>query len=494
MNLVQLLDKTAREHPGKTALVEGGIRISYSDLRILVKEVAKRLKMNGLSEGDLVGIRLPNSIAYIVMTYAVWEAGAAVAPIAMEYRPSEVAEMLDKMGIRFLVSESPSAEAIPISGPNLRRECFLSKQNGLDEPFAAGSDVAFVRFTSGTTGAYKGVVLSHRTIFERIAAVNRGLRIGPKDTVVWNLSMAHHFVSTLVLYVSCAVKVVLVQGLLAESILAAAEEEGATVLYMSPFHFGLLAANHSIRQLSTVRLAISTTIELPENVLKDFYDRYRLPIGQAYGIIEVGLPCINTDEPLSKRGSVGRPIPGYEIQIRNRGAYREESYSCGEIFVRGPGFFDAYYNPFRKASQVMDDGWFDTGDVGWLDQDGYLYLLGRKKEIVNVAGMKVFPQEVEAVLNSHPGVLESRVFGKPHDQHGETITAEIVLSGQQSIAEADIKVHCRGLLAAYKVPDEIRFIERIEKTAVTSKIVRFREKNGDGDSSQEARSKRSCRS
>jgi long-chain acyl-CoA synthetase len=166
-------------------------------------------------------------------------------------------------------------------------------------------------------------------------------------------------------------------------------------------------------------------------------------------------------------------VPGYEIEIRGIEKHAEGEASFGRIFVRGPGFFDAYCRPFRSADRILDNGWFDTGDIGRMDSDGCVYILGRCKDLINVAGMKVFPQEVEQVLNEHPAVRESRVFSVTGNGQGEIVAAEVVLCGSDSmITQRDLRSYCRSRLAAYKIPETIRFVDRIARTAVTLKIIR----------------------
>jgi long-chain acyl-CoA synthetase len=277
------------------------------------------------------------------------------------------------------------------------------------------------------------------------------------------------------LYLSAGASIVLSPGFPAERIINAVEKEKATILYASPFHYALLAADISSRKMSTIRMAISSTVALPESVYIDFQNRFGLTIRQAYGIIETGLVCVNTELPLEKRTSVGCVVPGYEVEIRNIEQSGENDPTCGRIFVKGPGFFDAYFSPFRSAGQILDNGWFDTGDIGRVDSEGYVYILGRYKEIINVAGMKVFPQEVEQVLDEHPAVGESHVFSQDNSRYGETVVAEVRLfSAESRIIESELRSYCRSRLASYKVPETIRFVESIAKTVVTSKIIRKR--------------------
>lgn len=472
---MRLLYAAAEKKPDATALVQGDSRVSYKELVALIESVALDLQGRGVVRGRLVAVRVPNSIACIVFTYAIWRCCAAVVPIAVELTATEVDSIVEHIRPHFLIKELLSGSSGLLICPWINTPFFIEQCAGNPDGSFLLPDLAFVRFTSGTTGAFKGVALGHRTIVDRITALNRVLQISAEDTVVWVLSMAHHFVSTIALYLTSGATIVLSAGMPGERILEAVEKEKATIVYAAPFHYSLMAADTSNRRLPSIRMAISTAVTLPESVYANFYSRFGLPLRQAYGIIETGLVCVNTAQPLQQRTSVGQLVPGYEIEIRGIEKPVEEELSFGRIFVRGPGFFDAYCSPFRSVDQILDNGWFDTGDIGRVDADGFVYILGRSKDIINVAGMKVFPQEVEQVLNDHPSVRESRVFSITSTRQGETVAAEVVLSGTEPmIAQRDLRSYCRRRLAAYKVPETIRFVERIAKTAVTLKIIRQR--------------------
>ena len=449
------------------------MRVSYAELVGLIESVALDLQGRGVVRGQLVAVRVPNSIACIVFTYAVWSCGAAVMPIAVEVTATEVESIVDHIRPHFLISERSSNSSGLVSCPPINTPFFIEQYAANPDESFFLPDLAFVRFTSGTTGAFKGVALGHRTIVDRITALNRVLQISAEDTVVWVLSMAHHFVSTIVLYLTSGATIVLSAGMPGERIIDAIETEKATIVYAAPFHYSLMAADTSTRGMPSIRMAISTAVTLPESVYTNFYNRFGVPVRQAYGIIEAGLVCVNIAQPFQHIASVGQVVPGYEIDIRGIETPTENESPLGRIFVRGPGFFDAYCSPFRSADQILDDGWFDTGDMGRVDSEGFVYILGRCKDLINVAGMKVFPQEVEQVLNEHPAVRESRVFSIDNSRHGETVAAEVVLCVTESIiTQRELCSYCRCRLAAYKIPETIRFVDCIAKTTVTSKIIR----------------------
>ncbi len=321
-------------------------------------------------------------------------------------------------------------------------------------------DGAFIRFSSGTTGACKGVVLSHRAIFERTDAADRALQIRRSDRILWVLSMSFHFVVTILLFLRRGATIIACEENFPDSVAAAVGRTKPTFIYAAPFHYDSLASMKVVTKeaLGGVRLAISTAVALSPITAKRFYDVFGILPSQAYGIIEVGLVAVNTSQDFSKALSVGKVLPDYQLKfanIRNDGA--------GRILLKGKGIFDAYLYPLRKAGKIFRNGWFNTGDIGRIDQDGYLYITGRTKNIINFCGMKVFPEEVEAVLNRYPQVKESRVYGVGHAEYGQLVYADIVPE-VKTINIGSLRLFCYRELAKYKVPKYFQVVSSLPKT------------------------------
>jgi len=473
MNVYQLIEDAAKQYPDHMAVMENDVSVSYRSLLMIIDAIAEDLRELGIDAGHRVGLFFPNSIAYIAITYALWKLDAAVVPIDTALKESEVEHICGAMRLASIIGFSFTAGSIRKKCSEIRPEFYFRKLQPAPQPIKPDKHIAFVRFTSGTTGACKGVVLTHEKIIERIGSVNKVLDINSEDTIIWLLSMAHHFVSTIVLYLSKGAAIVLVKGLGTGLILKIANQFKTTLIYASPFHYTMLANDPSGLMLPDIRLAVSTTIHLPDTVYEKFFNRYAIPIVQAYGIIEIGLICINTANPRGKIGSVGRVLPDYKIKINPVEEPLKQDRQFGEIFFSGPGFFDAYFDPWVDAETLLIDGWFETGDIGWIDDDGYVYIYGRKNDAINTAGMKVFPQEIEDQLNQHPGIAECCAYGKKHDHLGEMIGVDVVLKKtEKPLTETEIKIYCRQKMASYKIPEVIRIVDHILKTPVTSKILR----------------------
>lgn len=481
MNLIELLDSTVARQPEHAAIIgpEDGAVLSYASFKDAVDATAKALAASGVKAGQCVGLHYPSGSDYIRLTYALWRLGACVVPIPVELSAEEKARICRDIAMNHLLAETEGikqlAPALAGSPISLDEKVALAPAKRYRDAPAGFSKVnaAFIRFTSGTTGTSKGVVLSHETIRDRILAANDALGIGSADRVLWLLSMSYHFAVSIVAYISFGASIVLAKNHLARTLIETCNRHRITLIYGAPMHYELMAHDRGVDRLPDLRLAISTTIALKRSTVEAFARRFGHSLSQALGVIEIGLPCIDLHMREDKWGSVGRVLPAYEIRMDDVGL----GDGLKAIRFRGKGFFDAYYDPWRTREEVMADGWFSTGDLGVLDADGYLFIKGRSKDVINVAGMKFFPQEVEEILNTHPAVKESCVFAHKHDLFGEVPHAHVVLRNEAGIApsERQLKEYLGQRVALYKIPERIKFVSRLTRTA-SGKIVRDEER------------------
>jgi long-chain acyl-CoA synthetase len=461
VNLTELLENSVRRWPQKTAFVENDVEISYAALAQEIASFAEKIKSLQLAAGSRVGLCFPNSVNYVALTYALWKNNFVVVPVPTECPLEELNEIAAVMELSVILSQKPLAQS-----ESLTPEIFVSKFALTILPNNHGLNIAFIRFTSGTTNARKGVVLTHETIRDRVAAANKAFQISDRDIVIWCLPMAHHFLITIVLYLNAGATTVLARHITAKPFLEAVNRWCGTILYAAPFHFSLLAGDASGAKIESVRLAVSTTCALPQDVAEQFFKRFGKPLLPALGIIELGLVALNSDDPLQRWNSVGKPISEFQVKI-----FSPDEYGVGEIAVSGPGICDAYAAPWQARENILRDGWFVTGDLGKFDADGFLFLLSRKTAVINLAGRKIFPEEVEAILDRHPSIRESRVFGRAHPQYGEIVEAEIVLSAENASIE-NLSHFCREHLASYKIPMRFHVVPALPRTPVTGKIRR----------------------
>ena len=449
MNIAEEIFKKA--NPAAPAVLQGDHITTYGKLERQSAFLAQKLGPSLANKpAARVGLSCPDSANYIAMALAILRAGACFVPLAPELAEPERQKLIGEVALDIVLRRDKNGEVhIEPIPPRPAEPPWLGDLEKLTP--------AFIRFSSGTTCDSKGIVLSHRTLLERITAANAGLGISPEDRILWVLPMSHHFAVSIMLYLWHGATVVLPESHLAGDILAAAERHRATVLYAAPFHFESLAGCGADKWPS-LRLAISTTAGLSIETARRFAEIHGIFPAQALGIIECGLPCLNLPSPENLPQSVGRPQPAFEAELRGEPA---------KLHLRGPGFLDAYLSPWKPRTEILDGNrWFATGDIASIDPEGRVILLGRSEAVIGVGGMKFFPEEVEAVLNSHPRVERSRVFGRPHSDFGMVAVAELVLKTDAVPPKAaELFSLCRSQLSRHKIPAEIRFVDSIPLTA-----------------------------
>jgi len=437
MKVQDIIIWSAATWPHQPAIIDEYGTLDYHTLSQQINRVQQQLLKLGVGPGQGIGVMGQNSRSFIICAFAVLGCGATVLPISHKLKQTELNSLLRDAPLYAVIFDDNSTSAIGPSGiqidiDNAPSMHFTTTKADQNKPFIDFvPNPAFVRFSSGTTGSTKGVILTHDAVFERIAAANRVLKLSADDAVVWVLQMAFHFFVSIVLYLRYGVTIIICPDSYPETVVDWANLYNGTLLYAAPLHYRLLAARTAGVRFKTLKLAISTSASLPRNTSESFYNRYRIPITQAFGIIEVGLP-----------------------------------FKIGQLAVRGPGMFAAYLNPPRLRSDVLCDGWFLTGDIAKQDKSGNIVIVGRCKSMINIGGNKVSPEEVEEVLNQYPNVAVSKVISQSHSQLGEIVHADIVL--REPAQNADIEeiiAYCRSCLTSFKVPQSITFTEAIKETS-----------------------------
>lgn len=464
MNIVSEIRK--RRHGPLTAVLGEGAEITFDELFGAVDVIRVwLLESDCFRKGGVprVGVRFPNGPAYIAVALAVLEAGGCFVPVPDELAAAEREAMIAEVALNCIISAESTGNVLPLGLGGA-----VITQLSPPEPSFPVADFealnpAFIRFSSGTTGASKGVILSHDSLLERILAANQGLCLAPGDRVLWTLPMAHHFAVTIILYLYHGVTTVLEYSHQPERIFHAARESGAHLLYGSPFHFAQLAQCREAGPLPELRMAISTASALSAEVAAEFEKRFRLPVTQALGIIEVGLPLLNRAHASDLPTALGHPLPDYQAMTN----------PDGELLLKGLGMFDAYLSPWQTRAEILQDGWFATGDLAEILADGTVVMRGRKKSVINVGGMKIFPEEIETVLNDHPAVERCRAFAGEHPTLGSFPCAEVIVKeGRQLPTPSEIRAHCKERLSAHKIPMVVAEVKTIALTT-NGKVKRY---------------------
>jgi len=462
VNIVERIRKETAGLPiGKVAVRADSGELSYHTLFQTLENVAEVLSEQGVAAGMRVGLSFPDSPDYILLSLAILSLDAVLVPVPVSAATDVVEEILEKTAAQFLISSTPifpdKTKRINHAGlPDFNGFHWVSNHPETTLPVAFDSmGAAFIRFSSGTTGTSKGVLLTHAAIMERTDAADRALKITSSDTILWVLSMSFHFVVSILLFLRRGATICLCSEQFPFSFLSAVAKGDSTFIYATPFHYQTLMETKSVDPecLKTIRMAVSTAMKLPVETAIGFSNRFGIELQEAYGIIEVGLPFVNSAVTTTV-GSVGQALPDYEVELRNM-----DDAGCGEVFLRGPGMYAAYLHPWNPR-QPAD--WFATGDTGRIDGNGFLYLLGRSKNLINFAGMKVFPYEVEEVLNRFPGVHASLVYAEPHPRYGQLPCARVEAS--PDVIPTELQRFGYEHLESYKVPKKIEVVEHLERT------------------------------
>ncbi|MDZ4286612.1 MAG: class I adenylate-forming enzyme family protein [Prosthecobacter sp.] len=470
-----------RACPTDPALVQGGQTLSYAELFAHCDERAAVLRLllpraAGRVDRLRIGVHFPSCLDYVPLALSTLAAGCCFVPVPDELADAEKRELLHRTALdAVLVPEAQAmwlpAEAEHIGQLTVGSQTVLvmrlpSRTPAFPADLFEALNPAFIRFSSGTTGKSKGVLLSHESLLERITGANAGLQIGPGDRILWVLPMAHHFAVSIILYLYFGATTVIEDTHLGEDLLRAGATQRATVMYGSPVHYRQLVEAPPVAEWPTMRLAVATAAALDAATAEKFHARFGLDLVQGLGIIELGLPLLNLAGAREAPESIGLPLPAYECSLNNELGQEPPPGEPGEIRLRGPGMFDAYLDPWLPRAEVLDrDGWFATGDLGRRDPAGRVFICGRKKTLINVGGMKVFPEEVERILDTHPKVQRSLVEARLHPLYGEVPVARYIPSPEGAPTTMDLRNHCRAHLAGYKIPLLFTAVQELPLTA-----------------------------
>ena len=440
--------------------------ITYSSLFEQVETHKKALFKIGFSGHDRIALFCEDSIEYVIMALAILDTGAVIVPFSPSLSSHELESLCKRLKVKYIVSEK-KFEKYGVSDTFLNKLYVheLYNETGktivYSKEYLAVDHPAFIRFSSGTTGDSKGVLLTHQAILYRTTAANQQLNISSTDTIGWFLSMSFHFVVSILLFLRKRAHIVLSQDNFPTGIIDSFNACKPTFLYASPFHYSILATSAISKDvLSDVRMAVVTAVSLNKKTEADFYQKFGIHLSQAYGIIEVGLPFINDRYDDDYICSVGKCLPGYDLKIKD-----PNKNGQGQILLKGDGMYHAYISPWKPRTQ-----WFDTGDIGYL-KENYLFISGRSKNVINFAGMKIFPEEVEAVILRVDNIQEVRVFAEQHTVYGQLPVAEVVTTTKEKLDIYKLKKYCMQRLDSYKIPKEFIQVEFLEKT-LSKKIKR----------------------
>jgi long-chain acyl-CoA synthetase len=437
---------------------------------------------------------MPNSIDWAIVYYALARVGAVVLPVNFLYRvgelehifkdsgakafighkdylehPRQVMEHLPKMDLRIAQGVSHGQRFIPL------KELFIDE--GAFDPYPTRDDDTWaIVYTSGTTGHPKGAMLTHYNMANNAMTLANMRSTGPDDVVFGVLPLFHIYgqTSTFNSSIYLGLTIRLWPHFNPEELFSAIEEEESSILIAVPTIFNRLVelADVCFPRRSGLRFCVSGGASLPVEVLRRFEDRFHTTIYEGYGLTECSPVCV--ENPFGRQtrpGSIGFPIPGFEARIVNDQDKDVSIGAVGELIIRGPGVMKGYLNQPGATAETLRGGWLHTGDLARMDEDQYIYIVDRKKELIIRGGYNVYPREIEEILYTHPDVVEAAVVGLPHVDLGEEVAAAVVLRQGACTTPEELSHFVKERVAPYKYPRRIQFVKELPKSQ-TGKILR----------------------
>ncbi len=503
MDLKSILENTARRSGDKTAIVFGERRVSFAKLDEDSNSFAHALLKLGVKKGDRVMMLLANSPEFASVFFGIMKVGGIAVPLDTRYVANEVASLGNDCTPKVLVAEDPpltvllpalsrfkSIEHIITLNYQDEKRFISYRQIMADNPSSSvkvtikPDDIAIISYTGGPTYTPHGVALSHRSVYTEV--INSALTFEQKENdimMLFALPMYHQFGLTAVLlasiYTGNTIVVVPGTGRSIESFMEAVAREKGTIYCGVPYIYSLMinvARRVGIKHdLSSLRLLASGGAPLEPVVINQFKQIFGLDIHDVYGQTESVCHC--TAMPIHgmyKIGSSGKTLPCWEMKIFDENDNELPPGHEGEMVLRGP-FMSGFWNKPEATARTLRNGWLHTGDIGWIDEDGYLFITARKRRMLILKGQNIFPTDIELVIKTHPKVAEARVMGAIDLIRGETVKALVRLKPGQTATEQEIRQYCQGRLADYKLPREIKFVDVMPEVIPVWRRAQFKE-------------------
>jgi long-chain acyl-CoA synthetase len=493
-NLVELVEHSAGEHPDQIAIRFGRHEISYERFLDAVGRFCRGARDLGLEPGDRAAVMLPNLPQFTISYFGLLKLGATVIPVNTQLKDVEIRYLLEDSEAKALVvwegylpyalraaQGLETCHQVIVLGDQVPEGCqdFTEMLAGSTPDFERAeldaTSTAVVFYTAGTTGRPKGAEITHQNLVANTYVLWEIFQMRREDRVLAVLPLFHPFGQYVVQNIPLAAgaAMVLLPEFDAAEVLRVLREQEITVFAgLPPMYHALAEAAQENVSLPKLRLCLSSGGPLHDRTRESFKEKFEHEIAQGYGLSEVSpLVTINWWARTNKAGSVGLPVRGMEVRIVDHAGNRLPPGEVGEILVRGPSVMKGYLNRPAATREVMQDGWFRTGDLGRLDADGYLYLVDRKKDLISKAGFNVYPREVEAFLLGHPKIQDCCVVGVPDGPHGEEVKACIVLKPNQRMTQQEVIDYCRDRMAVYKCPSIVEFYDRLPRSS-TGRILK----------------------
>jgi long-chain acyl-CoA synthetase len=483
MNLADRLRTATGRLAGRPVLTLDETALTYGALDLMSARVAALLRRRGIGVGDRVALMLPNVPEFAVIYYGVLRIGAVVVPLDPLLKRREISSYVGDCGARLLIAWHAYAETAEAGTAGGRTDCFFVVPGEFhrllrgvaaepDITARTAGDTAVIHYTSGTTGRAKGVELTHGNIGGNAATVARMQALGVDDVVLGALPLYHAFGQTCSLNatIHAGARLTLLPRFEAGRALEVIRRDGVTVFQGVPTMYIALLDHPGASDMSLLRLCVSGGSALPVDVLRAYETRFGCSIVEGYGLSETSPVAASNRGGRGRRpGSIGSPIKDVEMRVVDEVGREVPCGHVGEIIIRGPNVMKGYWNNPAATAEAIRDGWLHTGDLARVDEDGFFFLVGRRREVIIRGGYTVYPREVEEVLHEHPAVRQVAVIGVPHPELGEEIAAVVAL--RTPVEPDDLRAFVRERVAAYKYPRHISFIDELPMSP-TGKILK----------------------
>ena len=489
MNLAASLARNAADNPDRVAIHLGDQTTSYGELDDQSARVAGLLAARGIAPGTPIGIMLPNVPEFASVYYGILRTGAVVVPMNPLLKAREIAYYLGDSGAPVIFAWHITAPEVEIGAKEAGAEAILVDPATFPDILATASpapqvvdraayDTAVVLYTSGTTGHPKGAELTHANLINNVEVSAADLfQLGPDDLIFGGLPLFHAFGQTCTLNaaIMTGASLTVLPRFDAAKALGILADQRVTIFAGVPTMFSALlhVPDRSGYDVSALRLCISGGAAMPVEVLRQFEDAFDCIVLEGYGLSETS-PVASFNHPGRERkpGSIGTPIRGVEMRVVDASGAEVPQGEVGEIAIRGHNVMKGYLNrPEATAEAVSADGWFRTGDIGRVDEDGYYYSVDRKKDLIIRGGYNIYPREIEEVLYEHPEVAEAAVVGIPHPELGEEVGAAVALKPGATVTPDELRSYVKSQVAAYKYPRRVWIVDALPK-GPTGKILK----------------------
>jgi long-chain acyl-CoA synthetase len=487
-NLADLLSRSAAEHPDGVAIKLDDSALSYAALDSAVARTAALLRTNDVQPGDRVGIMLPNVAYFPICYYGALRAGAAVVPMNGLLKEREVAFHLSDSGAKVLLAWHQFSEAACAGAAQTDAECMLVEPGGFEALLARcppapdlaerrNDDTAVILYTSGTTGTPKGAEITHDNLLRNVEVTVELFGLHEHSMTLGALPFFHAFGQTCALNATVAVGgcLTLIPRFDGGKALEILERDRVTLFEGVPTMYAAMLHHPQAdeRDVSALEVCVSGGAPMPVEIMRAFEQKFGCQILEAYGLSETSpVASSNRRDRERKPGSIGLPVDGVEMRVIDDDAHEVPQGDVGEVAIRGHNVMKGYWKQEEATANAIDaDGWFKTGDMATVDQDGYFFIVDRKKELVIRGGYNVYPREIEEVFYEHPDVREAAVIGIPHDDLGEEVAAAIALKAGADVTPAELRDFVKQRVAAYKYPREVWLVDELPK-GPTGKILK----------------------